>query len=389
MLRRERYGPNALTERPPKSPWKILREQLTSTLVVILIVACVVSAVLGDYEDAIAILVIVVLNAFLGVREEYRAEQAMAALKRLAVPKVKVRRGGRLHELTAEELVPGDVVVLEAGNTVPADGRLIESANLRIQEAALTGESQPVEKDARLVYEDDPALADRHNMAYLGTTVTYGRGLAAITDTGMQTELGRIADLLQTVEQEPTPLQKRLDQLGRVLVVVALSLVAVIFVLGLLRGEDLQLMFLTAVSMAVAAVPEGLPAVVTIALALGAQRMLKRRALIRKLPAVETLGSVTVICSDKTGTLTQNRMSVQVLDFAGLRVDVASRSRAGAGAGEPEQPQLEPAEALLLAAGTSVTTPCSSRTNSVPAKTASSAIRPKARWWTRRHEPDW
>ena len=233
---------------------------------------------------------------------------------------------------------------------MPADGRLFESANLRIQEAALTGESEPVEKDAQLVYETSPALGDRLNMAYMGTTVTYGRALAVITATGMQTELGRIADLLQTVEPEPTPLQGRLDQLGRVLAVVALGIVTVIFLFGMLRGENIHLMFLTAVSLAVAAVPEGLPAVVTIVLALGAQRMLKRRALIRKLPAVETLGSVTVICSDKTGTLTQNRMTVTTLQTADGRTDLspvrdASLERAEATA------IARPTKALLLTAG--------------------------------------
>ena len=345
-----RYGANALVEKPPKSRWLILWEQLTATLVVVLIVASAISAALGDYKDAIAILVIVIVNAFLGVREEYRAEQAMAALKRMAVPKVKVRRDSHLCEISSRDLVPGDIVLLEAGNLVPADGRLFESANLRIQEAALTGESEPVEKDAQLVYETSPALGDRLNMAYMGTTVTYGRALAVITATGMQTELGRIADLLQTVEPEPTPLQGRLDQLGRVLAVVALGIVTVIFLFGMLRGENIHLMFLTAVSLAVAAVPEGLPAVVTIVLALGAQRMLKRRALIRKLPAVETLGSVTVICSDKTGTLTQNRMTVTTLQTADGRTDLspvrdASLERAEATA------IARPTKALLLTAG--------------------------------------
>jgi Ca2+-transporting ATPase len=249
----EQYGPNALVAKPPKTVWRILWQQLSSTLVVILIVAGVVSALLGDLKDAAAILVIVVLNAFLGVREEYRAEQAMAALKRLSAPVVKVRRGGHVVEVPAAELVPGDIVLLEAGNLVPADGRLVESANLRIDESALTGESEPAEKAARSVCEEGAALADRRNMAYMGTTVTYGRGVLVISETGMRTQLGRIADLLQTVDEERTPLQNRLDQLGRVLVVVALAIVGVIFLSGLLRGEDLRLMFLTAVSLAVAA----------------------------------------------------------------------------------------------------------------------------------------
>ncbi len=315
-------GPNELVERGLKSPWRILWEQLTAVMVVILIVAAVISLALGDYKDAIAIMAIVVLNAVLGFVQEYRAEKAMAALKKLAVPTVKVRRDGHVREISARELVPGDIVLLEAGGLVPADGRLLESVNLRVQEAALTGESEPVDKDPSALVEKDLLLADRRNMVYMGTVVTYGRGMAVVTETGMRTELGRIAEMIQTVEREPTPLQRRLEQLARGLAVAALAIVTVVFVLGVLRGEDVELMFLTAISMAVAAVPEGLPAVVTIALALGAQRMLKRHALIRKLPAVETLGSVTVICSDKTGTLTENRMTVTVLDVAGRTVSL-------------------------------------------------------------------
>ncbi len=311
------HGPNELIERGLKSPWRILWEQLTGLMVVVLIIAAVVSGALGDWKDAIAILAIVVLNAVLGFSQEFRAEKAMAALKQLAVPRVKVRRDGYVAESSARELVPGDVVLLEAGALVPADGRLLESVNLRVQEAALTGESEPVEKHVHVLDRPDLPLGDRRNMVYMGTVATYGRGQAVITATGMNTELGRIAELIQTVERESTPLQRRLDQLGKGLTAAALAIVAVVFVLGLLRGEDWQVMLLTAISMAVAAVPEGLPAVVTIALALGAQRMLKRQALIRKLPAVETLGSVTVICSDKTGTLTENRMTVTVLDVLG------------------------------------------------------------------------
>ncbi len=307
------HGPNELVERGLKSPWRILWEQFTELMVVILIVAAVISGALGDWKDTIAILAIVVLNAVLGFSQEFRAEKAMAALKKLAVPTVKVRRDGHVVEISARELVPGDVVLLEAGALVPADGRLLEAVNLRVEEAALTGESESVEKHVQALDKLDLPLGDRVNMVYLGTVVTYGRGVAVITATGMNTELGRIAELTQTVEREPTPLQRRLEQLGNGLAVASLVIVGIVFVLGLLRGEDWQLMLLTAISMAVAAVPEGLPAVVTIALALGAQRMLKRQTLIRKLPAVETLGSVTVICSDKTGTLTENRMTVTVL----------------------------------------------------------------------------
>jgi Ca2+-transporting ATPase len=312
-----KYGPNELIERGAKSPWRILWEQMTALLVIILIIAAIASVLLGDYKDAVAIVAIVVLNAALGFTQEYRAEQAMAALKKMAVPTVKVRRDGHLREVSARELVPGDIVQLEAGAFVPADGRVLESVNLRIEEAALTGESEPVDKSSAPLSGQDLPLGDRRNIVYMGTAVSYGRGLAVITETGMDTQLGHIADMIQTVQQEQTPLQRRLDQLGRGLALAALVIVSLVFVLGLLRGENWRLMLLTAISMAVAAVPEGLPAVVTIGLALGAQRMLKREALIRKLPAVETLGSVTIVCSDKTGTLTENRMTVTVLDVMG------------------------------------------------------------------------
>jgi Ca2+-transporting ATPase len=234
-----------------------------------------------------------------------------------------------VQEISARFLVPGDVVLLEAGDVVPADARLLESVNLRAQEAALTGESEPVEKVSTVLDKDNLSLGDRRNMVYMGTVLTYGRGEALIVGTGMQTELGNIAEMIQTVEREPTPLQRRLEQLGRGLAIASVGIVAVVFVLGLLRGEELRLMLLTAISMAVAAIPEGLPAVVTIALALGAQRMLKRQSLIRKLPAVETLGSVNMICSDKTGTLTENRMSVTTLDVLGETQTVDALLRHG------------------------------------------------------------
>jgi Ca2+-transporting ATPase len=316
------HGPNELIERGLKNPWRILLEQLIAIMVVILIIAAVISALLGDYIDAVAIIVIVVLNAILGFTQEYRAEKAVAALKKLSVPTVKVRRDSHVQEISARELVPGDIILLEAGGLVPSDARLLESINLHTQEAALTGESEPVEKNIAILTGENLPVGDRRNMVHMGTEVTYGRGLAVVTETGMNTELGYIAEMIQTVERDPTPLQRRLEQLGRGLAVISLAIVTVVFVLGLLRGEDARLMLLTAISMAVAAIPEGLPAVVTIALALGAQRMLKRRALIRKLPAVETLGSVTVICSDKTGTLTENRMTVTVLDVLGETLSI-------------------------------------------------------------------
>lgn len=312
-----KYGPNELSERGGKSPLKIFWEQVSSTMVLILIAAAVVSGLLGKATETIAIAAIVVLFAVLGFVQEYRAEQAMAALQRLTVPVVRVRRNGTLSQVSARELVPGDIVLLEAGNVVPADVRVIESHNLRIQEAALTGESEAVEKDTRPLEEVDLPLGDRRNLGFMGTLVTYGRGAGIVVETGMQTQLGRIATLIQDVTREMTPLQRRLDQLGKGLALAGGVVAALILVIGLLSGETLAEMFLTAVSLAVAVVPEGLPAVVTVTLALGAQRMLRRNSLIRKLPAVETLGSVTVICSDKTGTLTENRMTVTVIDVAG------------------------------------------------------------------------
>jgi Ca2+-transporting ATPase len=322
--RLKQYGHNELTEQPGESLWHILWKQLTATMVMVLIVAAIISVALRDYTNAIAIIAIVAFNAILGIRQEYQAGQAIAALKKMAVSTVKVRRDDCVQEISSRLLLPGDIVLLETGNLVPADSRLIQSVNLRIQEASLTGESQPTEKNDQTLGQADVSIGDRRNMAYMGTVVTYGRGLAVVTETGDQTELGRISTAIQTVLPQSTPLQKRLDQLGVRLAIITLFLVALIFGLGLLRGEALSLMFITAVSLAVAAIPEGLPAVVTISLALGAKRMLTQQALIRKLPAVETLGSVTVICSDKTGTLTENRMTVTFLDVAGHQENLTS-----------------------------------------------------------------
>jgi len=355
--RLQEYGSNELVDRGTKNPWKILFEQFTSVMVLILIAAAVISLLVGDLKDAVAILAIVVLFGALGFTQEYRAEKAMAALRKMAVPNVRVRRDGEVREVAASQLVPGDIVLLEAGNVVPADARIVESNNLRIQEAALTGESEPIEKETGSLSGDAQSvpLGDRRNMGFMGTNVTYGRGVAVIVETGMNTELGHIATLIQEVDNEMTPLQKRLDQLGKVLGVVAVAIAGLIFVLGIIDGEPIELMFMTAVSIAVAAVPEGLPAVVTITLALGAKRMLKRQALIRKLPAVETLGSVTVICSDKTGTLTENRMTVMVLDVAGHRLEQETEElRRGMPVGEvvtkiPQQ--VHPSLALLLIGG--------------------------------------
>ncbi|MEA2001051.1 MAG: cation-translocating P-type ATPase [Actinomycetota bacterium] len=302
-------GPNELVEHGATSPWRIFFSQFTEVMVIVLVVAAAIALAIGDTNDAIVILVIVVLNAALGFVQEYRAERAIQALKMLAVPSVRVRRDdGKIVDVPAGEIVPGDIVLLEAGSAVPADGRLIEVTSLQVAEAALTGEAYPSEKAVAPLSDENLNLGDRHNMVYMGTSVTHGKGAAVVVATGMATELGHIAELLQSIGRTVTPLQRRMAQLGKGLAIAAVGIVSVVFVLGLLRGEDLRVMFLTAISLAVAAVPEGLPAVVTIALSLGAQRMLKREVLIRKLPAVETLGSVTVICSDKTGTITQNRM---------------------------------------------------------------------------------
>jgi Ca2+-transporting ATPase len=327
VRRLERYGHNELVERGGRTRWQILLDQIKGVLTLILVGAALVSVFLEEYVDAVVILAIVVLNAILGFVQEYRAEQSMAALKRMAVPTVRARREGRVQEVSARDLVPGDIVLLETGNVVPADGRVLLSANLRVQEAALTGESEPVDKDSTLIFESEKPLGDRRNMVYMGTLVNYGHGEMVVTDTGMGTELGHIADMIQAVVEEKTPLQQRLDRLGKMLAVTALVIVVVVFVLGVLQGNPVDVMLLTAVSLAVAAIPEALTAVVTIALSLGAQRMLKRQALIRKLPAVETLGSVSIICSDKTGTLTQNRMTVTVLDIANHRIDLQQPAR--------------------------------------------------------------
>lgn len=355
-VRFEKFGPNELVETGQRGPLRILWEQFSSAMIVMLVIAAVVSAFLGEYEDAIVILAIVVLNALLGFFQDYRAERAMAALKQMAVPKVRVRRNGDLQEISSHQLVPGDVVILETGNLVPADCRLIETQNLRNQEAALTGESAAVDKTTEALPDPDLSLGDQFNMAFMGTVVTYGRGLGVVTATGMHTELGHIARMLQSVQGDQTPLQRRLARLGRNLAVAAVVIVAVVFTLGLLRGEDPRLMIMTAMSMAVAAVPEGLPAVATVTLALGARRMLRRNALIRQLPAVETLGSVTVICSDKTGTLTENRMTVTVLEFAGNTFEFQDHLAPGEVVDAPEDERLQvvreqPAIALLLAGG--------------------------------------
>lgn len=312
-----RYGRNVLPMGEHASVWKILLEQFKNVMVIILILAAVVSVLLNDVEDAIVILVIVVLNAGLGTYQEFRAEQALAALGAMQVPLVRVRRDGAVAEISSEELVPGDVVLLQEGDRIPADGRLTVAKSLNIEEAALTGESHPVEKKTDALTEDNIGLGDQKNMAFMGTAINFGRGEMLVTGTGLETQLGKIAKLLMGVEDTKTPLQIQLHRLTLTLVRGALIVVAAVFVAGLLRGIAFEEMLITAISLAVAAVPEGLPAIITVSLSLGAARMVRRNALIRRLPAVETLGAVTVICSDKTGTLTKNEMTATQLALPG------------------------------------------------------------------------
>ena len=350
--RLEQYGPNQLIEAAGTSFWQMLWAQLNNFVVILLLVAALISGLIGwqeythtgevaEFVEAGAILLIVVLNAVLGIVQEGKAEEALASLKKMAAPEAQVLRDGHRKSIPSHELVPGDIVYLEAGNYVPADVRLIEAINLRVEEASLTGESLPVQKNASVLLEKDVPLGDRKNTAFMGTTISYGRGRGVVTDTGMRTQLGLIAEMLSTVETEETPLQKRLDELGKTLSLLSLFLVAIVFVVAIINYTDVGMLFKTpleyfklygkemtdsfiiAISLAIAAVPEGLPAVVTISLALGMREMVHRHALIRKLSSVETLGSATTICSDKTGTLTQNEMTVTQLWVDGSFVDIS------------------------------------------------------------------
>ena len=339
--RLQKLGPNELTEKPRPGFLALLWDQFNNYLVIILIIAALIALALGEWVDSIAIMCIVVLNAIVGVIQESKAEQALAALKKMAAPNAQVIRDGHQITVAGRELVPGDVVALEAGNYVPADMRLISSVNLKVEEASLTGESVPVEKNAAAVLDQEIPLGDRKNSAYMSTMVTYGRGKGLVTGTGMNTQIGMIAEMIQSYEDEDTPLQQKLQQLGKVLGTACIAICGVVLIYGLFRDtrltdvftigllnylqaeqKDIINLFMTAVSLAIAAVPEGLPAIVTICLALGMQQMIKRNALIRKLPAVETLGCATVICSDKTGTLTQNQMTVVQGWTAGKRFKV-------------------------------------------------------------------
>ncbi len=351
------YGPNELQEKPPISFWERLLDQLKGFVVIILLVAAVISALMGDWVEAAAIMAIVVLNAAIGVIQESKAEEALAALKKMAAPDAHVIRDGRRLTIPARELVPGDIVLLEAGNVIPADVRLIETINLKVDEASLTGESMPVSKRADLVLPPDTPLGDRRNCAFMSTMVTYGRGKGVVVATGMQTEIGLIAEMIQSFEEEVTPLQRKLDDLGRVLGIGSLAICGLVFVVGVLRPlllgqpvtlQDVADFFMVSVSLAIAAVPEGLPAVVTICLALGMRRMVRRHALIRRLPAVETLGSATVICSDKTGTLTQSEMTATRLWADGVSYEVSGRGYAPEGGFHREGEAIEPREEAIL-----------------------------------------
>jgi len=367
------YGPNELAERPRPGFWQLLLSQFNNFLIIILIVSAIISLLLGKLVEASAIMAIVILNAILGVVQESKAEEALAALKKMASPEARVLRGGHRVTVPARELVPGDIVFLDAGNYVPADLLLIESINLKVDEASLTGESVPVEKSAEVELPEDAPLGDRVNSAFMGTTITYGRGAGIVVATGMQTQIGLIAEMIQSYEEEPTPLQVRLDQLGRWLGWGSLAVCGLVFIETLIQDTDLSLitnqgvaayltqtreqiidLFIVAVSLAIAAVPEGLAAVVTICLALGMREMVKRHALIRRLPAVETLGSATVICSDKTGTLTQNEMMTVRLYVANLRLDVSGEGYQPKGEfthyGEPADPH-DNSEMMALLTG--------------------------------------
>ena len=369
-----KFGANELTERPRPGFLALLWEQFNNYLVIILIAAAGIALLLGEYVDAIAIMCIVVLNAVIGVVQESKAEQAIEALKKMAAPNAQVIRDGHQITAPARELVPGDVVLLDAGNYVPADMRLTTTVNLKVEEASLTGESVPVEKNAAMVLDREASLGDRRNSAFLGTLITYGRGKGLVTGTGMRTQIGLIAEMIQSYVEEDTPLQRKLEHLGKVLGTACLGICAIVLVYGLIRDthltdafstgflnywetekKDIINILLTALSLAIAAVPEGLPAIVTICLALGMQQMIKRHALIRKLPAVETLGCATVVCSDKTGTLTQNEMTVVQGWAGGKRLRITGEGYNPNGQffidGTPFDPRTDPDATVLLHGG--------------------------------------
>lgn len=317
LKRLEEYGRNELTEARRRTVFEKFLQQFKDVMVLILIAAAAISLFMGERTDSLIILAIVIINAVMGVVQESKAEKALEALKSMSKPYAKVKRDGRVNTISSSEIVPGDIVIVEAGDFIPADLRLLEIASLKLEEAALTGESVPVEKTVERIEAADIVLGDRKNMAYSGSSVSYGRGIGIAVNTGMNTEVGKIAGYIANEETEQTPLQKKLAEMGKFLSVGVIIIAVVILATGLLRGREPFEMFLTSVSLAVAAIPEGLPAIVTIVLAIGVQKMSKRNAIIRKLPAVETLGSTEIICSDKTGTLTQNKMTVKELHFNG------------------------------------------------------------------------
>jgi Ca2+-transporting ATPase len=326
IARRAQYGPNVLDEPPQRSPLATFAAQFADVMIVVLIAAAVISGVIGDLTDTLVIAAIVLLNAILGFVQECRSQRALAQLRTMAAPSATVMREGQTSSIEATGLVPGDLVILEAGKIVPADLRLIEAVDLRINESMLTGESAPIDKFTKTIPEANLSVAERGNIAHKGTFATHGRAIGVVVATGMRTEFGRIAKLLGTSRPSQTPLQKRLEFFGRRLALVVLLICAIVFATGILRGEPPLPMFLTALSLAVAALPEALPAVVSIALALGARKMTANRALVQRLPAVETLGSVTVICSDKTGTLTANQMRVEQYYCDGERTSIVGSS---------------------------------------------------------------
>ena len=355
----EKNGPNELQGKPRATLWERLIAQFKDFLVLILIAASAVSAFVGEVTDSLVIVTIVILNAALGVFQESKAEKALEALQKMAAPNSKVLRSGAIQTIPSRELVVGDIVLLEAGDYIPADVRILESMNLKVEEASLTGESVPVEKEIAAM-DHEASLADRHNMGYMGTVVTYGRGRAVVIGTGMDTEIGKIAEMISSFEEQSTPLQEKLASFGKVLGLLCLAVCAVVFVLGIYQGyrdghlttDEVTLLFMTAVSLAVAAIPEGLPAVVTIVLAIGMQRMVKKNSIVKKLHAVETLGSTTVICSDKTGTLTQNQMTVVRLFADGELLEVSGEGYIPEGAfsrdGKALDIAAEPGLTLLL-----------------------------------------
>ncbi|EJT6153792.1 calcium-transporting P-type ATPase, PMR1-type [Clostridium perfringens] len=310
LRRLEKYGKNKLETKKKKTLFKQFLSQLKDVMIYILIIAAIISAFLGEISDALIILLVIIINAVIGVIQESKAEKALDALKELSTPKALVKRDGSLKEILSEDIVPGDIVIIDAGRYIPGDLRLIDTANLKIEESAFTGESVPSEKDASFLPDKEIPIGDQNNMAFMSTLATYGRGVGVVVSTGMNTEIGKIAKMIEQEENDETPLQKKLSELGKILGFLAVGICILIFIISFFQGRDLLEMFLTSISLAVAAIPEGLPAIVAIVLALGVQRMVKKNAIIRKLPAVETLGSVSIICSDKTGTLTQNKMTV-------------------------------------------------------------------------------